>query len=147
MADNDKPKFDLPWATLLPVAAVLAGIVVQYKPLVSERPSVPSEKTAPVIAEQDVDARLWQDPIGVAQKQKALLDEQIDKGLAKKGSAESHDISALGELLCERTYTFPAPGRFLWVGARLEPGPYSKKAESRLRTRQAVLEGLSESGF
>ena len=85
MADNDKRKFDLPWATLLPVAAVLAGIVAQYKPLVSERPSVPIEKTAPIIAAQDVDARLWQDPIGVAQKQKALLDEKSEKGVAKKG--------------------------------------------------------------
>jgi hypothetical protein len=84
MADNDKRKFELPWATLLPVAAVLAGIVVQYKPLVSERPSVPVEKTAPVIAAQDVDARLWQDPIGVAQKQKTLLDEKIEKGVANR---------------------------------------------------------------
>ena len=74
MPDNDKRKFDLPWATLLPLMAVLAGVVAQYRPLVSERPSVPSEKTAPVIAAQDVDARLWQDPIGVAQKQKSLLE-------------------------------------------------------------------------
>ena len=27
MADNDKRKLDIPWATLLPLAAVLAGIV------------------------------------------------------------------------------------------------------------------------
>ena len=109
MADNDKRKLDLPWGTLLPLLAVLAGVIATYKPLVSERPSVPNEKTAPVIAEQDVDARLWQDPIGVAQKQKALLDEQIDKGVAKKGSAESHDSSALCNLLCERADTFQTP--------------------------------------
>ena len=29
----------------------------------------------------------------------------------------------------------------------LDAGPYSEQAESRLRARQAVLEGLSESGF
>jgi hypothetical protein len=86
MADNDKRKFDLPWGTLLPLLAVLAGVIARYKPLVSERPSVPTEKTAPVIAAQDVDARLWQDPIGVAQKQKALLDEQSEKGIEKKVS-------------------------------------------------------------
>lgn len=147
MADNDKRKLDIPWGTLLPLAAVLAGVLVQYKPLVSERPSVPNEKTAPVIAEQDVDARLWQDPIGVAQKQKALLDEQIDKGVAKKGSAESHDTSALCNLLCERADTFQAPGSVLLLAVMLDAGPYSEQAESRLRARQAVLEGLSESGF
>ena len=145
MADNDKRKFELPWATLLPVAAVLAGIVVQYKPLVSERPSVPVEKTAPVIAAQDVDARLWQDPIGVAQKQKALLDEKIEKGVARKGVAESHSIAALAALLHQDANTFP--GNVLLLAVMLDAGPYSEQAESRLRARQAVLEGLSESGF
>jgi hypothetical protein len=145
MADNDKPKFDLPWGTLLPLLAVLAGVVAQYKPLVSERPSVPSEKTAPVVAAQDVDARLWQDPIGVAQTQKALLDEQIEKGVAKNDSAESHDICALTDLLSQRATTFH--GRVLLLAVMLDAGPYSEQAESRLRARQAVLEGLSESGF
>src|SRR5207249_10754155 len=106
MADNDKRKFDLPWATLLPVAAVLAGIVVQYKPLVSEDQSVPREKTAAVIAAQDVDARLWQDPIGVAQKQKALLDTPKAEDAAKKTNAELHNITALATLLRERVKIF-----------------------------------------
>jgi hypothetical protein len=145
MADNNKPKFDLPWGTLLPLLAVLAGVIATYKPLVSERPSVPAEKTAPVIAAQDVDARLWQDPIGVAETQKALLDEQIEKGVVKKGSAESHDISALTCLLHEHACEFP--GRVLLLAVMVDSGPYSEQAESRLRTRVAVLEGLSESGF
>src|SRR5262245_32262189 len=145
MADNGKPKCELPWGTLLPVAAVLAGIVVQYKPLVSERPSVPVERTAQIIAAQDVDARLWQDPIGVAQKQKTMLDERIEKGVAKKGVAESHSIAALGALLQQDANTFP--GNVLLLAVMLDAGPYSEQAESRLRARQAVLEGLSESGF
>src|SRR6478672_8873653 len=106
MADNDKPKFDLPWGTLLPLLAVLAGVIATYKPLVSERPSVPSEKNAPVIAEQDVDARLWQDPLGVAQKQKALLDTLKTEDAAKKTAADLHNISALATLLRERVKTF-----------------------------------------
>src|SRR6478672_6043756 len=120
MADNDKPKFDLPWGTLLPLLAVLAGVVAQYKPLVSERPSVPSEKTAPVIAEQDVDARLWQDPIGVAQKQKALLDTTKTQDAAKKTTAELHDISALAALLHERVKTFD--GNVLLLAVMLDAG-------------------------
>ena len=145
MADNNKPKFDLPWGTLLPLLAVLAGVIATYKPLVSERPSVPSEKTAPVIAAQDVDARLWQDPIGVTQKQKSLLDEQIEKGVVKQGSAESHDICALTHRLSQSVSRFP--GHVLLLAVMLDAGPYSEQAESRLRARPAVLEGLSESGF
>src|SRR5436190_12977125 len=145
MAEEQPRKFDLPWGTLLPLLAVLAGVVAQYKPLVSERPSVPSEKNAPVVAAQDVDARLWQDPIGVAQKQKSLLDEQIEKGLAKTGVTGSHDICALSDLLYNRAGEFP--GHVLLLAVMLDAGPYSEQAESRLRARQAVLEGLSESGF
>jgi hypothetical protein len=147
MADNDKRKLDISWGTLLPLLAVLAGVIATYKPLVSERPSVPSEKTAPVIAEQDVDARLWQDPISVAQK--ALLDEQSEKGVEKKGVAESHKISALKELLDQDVKKFSniAPVPVLLLAVMLDAGPYSEQAESRLRARQAVLEGLSESGF
>src|SRR5258705_2757324 len=153
MADNDKRKFDLPWATLLPLMAVLAGVVAQYKPLVSERPSVPSEKTAPVIAAQDVDARLWQDPIGAAQKEKSLLNQQA-AGPAKEASAKLHDISALAALLDQDVKAFSnvvipliAPVPVLLLAVMLDAGPYSEQAESRLRARQAVLEGLSESGF
>jgi hypothetical protein len=147
MADNDKRKFDLPWATLLPLMAVLAGVVAQYKPLVSERPSVPSEKTAPVIAAQDVDARLWQDPIGVAQKQKSQLTQPGDPQ-AKEASAKLHDICALTALLDQDVKAFPEVARpVLLLAVMLDAGPYSEQAESRLRARHAVLEGLSESGF
>src|SRR5437762_6432076 len=147
MADNNKPKFDLPWGTLLPLLAVLAGVIATYKPLISERPSVPSEKTAPVIAALDVDARLWQDPIGVAQKQKALLDEQKEKGTAKPGVTERHLVTALTELLRKDVETFKndktvRDKRVLLLAVMLDAGPYSEQAESRLRARQAVLEEI-----
>jgi hypothetical protein len=145
MADNDNRKFDLPWATLLPLVAVLAGVVAQFKPLVSTRPAVAKEKAIPVIAEQDVDARLWQDPISVAQKQKSSLDEQIAAGAAKKGAEESHKISALRAHLHKRLEK--APENILLLAVMIEAGPYSEQGESRLRARPAVLEALSESGF
>jgi hypothetical protein len=144
MADSDKPKFDIPWATLLPLAAVLAGLVAHYKPLVSKRPTVPNENTIPVIAAQDVDARLWQDPFSVAEKQKSLLDAQI---VANKGSTESHNISALVELLSKRAMENPERERVLLLAVMVDAGPYSEQGESRLRARPAVLEALSESGF
>src|SRR3974377_1046038 len=106
MADNDKRKIDIPWATLLPLAAILAGVIVQYKPLVSERPSVPSEKTAPFIAQQDVVARLWQDPIGVAQKMVTLVDAEIKESRVPQDLWAQYDVSALAELLRENASKF-----------------------------------------
>lgn len=154
MAEEQTRKFDLPWATLLPLLAAVAGLVAQYKPLVSTRPPVSAQKSVQVIAEQDVEARLWQDPIAVAQKQKVLDDAEI----AVKRS-KSHEISALAELLKKRVRRLPKPDdadkrpaetpdkRILLLAVMLEAGPYSELAEARLRARRAVLEGLSESGF
>ena len=67
MSEETKPKFELPWGTLLPVLAALAGLIVQFRPLVTTRPAVAAEKAMPVIALEDVDARFWQDPIAAAQ--------------------------------------------------------------------------------
>src|SRR6266404_1226325 len=148
MADDDKRKFEaIPWATILPILAALAGLVAQYKPLVSTRPTVASEKPVPAIAKQDIDARLWQDPIGVAQKQKSVVDAQLGAGATKNSTAESHDIHALVELLHKRATDIPDQEHILLLAVMLDAGPYSEQAESRLRARHAVLEGLSESGF
>ena len=108
---------------LLPLLAVLAGVVAHYKPLVSTRPTVPSEKTIPVIAAQDVDARLWQDPFSVAQKQKSLLDAQIEAGAAKKGSTESHDIRRAGRAPSQtRDAEDENPERVLLLAVMIEAG-------------------------
>jgi hypothetical protein len=144
MADNDKRKLDIPWATLLPLAAVLAGVIATHKPLVSERPAAPNEKSIYVIAEQDVETRLWQDPISAAQKQKAVLDERFEKGLLKGDSSKSHDISALAGVL-RRATTFS--DHVLLLAVMIESGAQPEQGEARLRTRPAVLAGLSESGF
>ena len=145
MPEDQTRKFDVPWRTLLPLLAVLAGVLVQFKPLISPRPPVPSEKAVPVTAKQDVDARLWQDPISVAEKQKILLDADIKARLVPQDPSSLHDISTLHELLAKRVEIFHE--NVLLLGVMLDAGPYSEQGESRLRSRQAVLEGLSESGF
>jgi hypothetical protein len=158
MADEPTKKFDLPWGTLLPVLAAVAGLVAQYKPLVSSRPPVSPQKSVQVIAEQDVEARLWQDPIAVAQKQK-ILDDAQNAAQGTGNRSKSHEISALAGLLKKRVGRLTKPDdpdkrpagtvdqRILLLAVMLEAGPYSELAEARLRARRAVLEGLSESGF
>jgi hypothetical protein len=63
--------------------AILAEDIAQYRPLLSTRPMVPNEKPVPVLAKQDVDARLWRDPIGVAEKQKSVVDPQLGADATK----------------------------------------------------------------
>jgi hypothetical protein len=53
----------------------------------------------------------------------------------------------LVELLHKRATDIPDQEHILLLAVMLDAGPYSEQAESRLRARHAVLEGLSESGF
>lgn len=141
MADQEKRTLDLPWGTLLPVIAALAGVIAQHKPLVSSRPATPGEKTVEVTAEQDVDARLWQDPLVAAQKAK----ESHEADMLAKHEVVRHDLDALIDLLRKRTEK--PTSRVLLLAVMLDSGPYMEQSESRLRSRQAVLGGLSQSGF
>src|SRR5262249_34528433 len=84
---------------------------------------------------------------------------------AREAGAKLHDISALAALLDQDVKAFskiapvpvdvpsdvinnpPSGPPVLLLAVMLDAGPYSEQAESRLRARHAVLEGLSESGF
>lgn len=146
MAENEKRKLDIPWATLLPIVAVLAGLVAQYRPLVSVRPAVPSEKSIGLVAAQDVDARLWQDPLGVAQKERAALDADLLVKKVSPARVHRHTTKALAERI-KKSVDETDKQHVLVLAVMLDSGPYLEQAESRLRARQAVLEGLSESGY
>jgi hypothetical protein len=145
MAEENKRKFDIPWVTLLPVMAALAGVVAQFRPLVSARPGVPGEKSIPVIADQDVDARLWQDPIAVAQKEHAEITADVATGHPSRHHLGKHNLNELGALLHKEAQN--VAGQILLLGVMIDAGPYIEQSEGRLRARRAVLEGLSESGF
>jgi hypothetical protein len=137
MAEAEKTKFDIPWGTLLPLIAILGGIIAQYKPLISERPAAPGEKAVEVIAEQDVDARLWQDPVAVARKEKEAHKAEAKPNKQIESLALSIKLHAKSE----------SPDHILLLAVMLDAGPYIEQSESRLRSRQAVLQALSEGKF
>ena len=145
MADAEKQKFDIPWGTLLPVIAIIAGIVVQYKPLVSSRPPVPAEKSVEPIAEQDVDARLWQDPFAAAEKERATHEAEVRPGSAT--DPKRHEFDRLANLLLKTKNEMAPENRIFLLCVMVDSGPYVEQGESRLRVRQAVLEGLSQGNF
>ncbi len=145
MADEGKPRFEIPWATLLPLVAALAGVIAQFRPLVSARPSIPNTRPLGVIAQQDVDARMWQDPLAVAQKAKEQMDaDALARGVSER-QVDRHKLATLKQMI-EDAATARA-GKVLLFAVMLDSGPNIEQAESRLRLRQAVLEGLNESGF
>lgn len=144
MAEREsKAGSSIPWANVTALlVAVAGGLSLLIEPLVSSRPQKGSPPVA-VSGAQDVDARLWQDPLRVAiedfQKSAAgnrpELIARIDQHLRdlrtgipkRRGSADYPRLIILPVLI---------PG-----------GPYSEDNERRLRTRQAVVSGLGASGF
>lgn len=143
MADEGKPRFEIPWATLLPLVVALAGLIAQFRPLVSARPSIPNSKPIDFTALQDVDARLWQDPLVVAAKAKERLDSDLLTSGVATSRMERHTFDALVETVRQEA----SRNRTTLLAVMLDAGPYIEQEESRLRARQGVLEGLNESGY
>ena len=153
MAEPTKSKVEVPWGTLLPLIAALAGILAHYRPLVSSRPPAPGEKSIEPVAEQDVDASLWQDPLVAAEKQFEAHEREreqpnVQEPISPEGShALRHNLDALANLIKSKTSGLQDQHQILLLAVMIDAGPYVEQGESRLRSRRAVLEGLSRSGF
>lgn len=102
---------------------------------------------------QAVNARLWQDPLGVV-----IADQQRDKKM--RNDSNAHSIDTFQDIFIEKC--FPKAGtcplardrlfaefsrRFQICAVMIPGGPYVEDVERRLRARRAVIEGLGEAGF
>ncbi len=117
------------------IAAVSAAYVGWHSlSLVSNRPSEQDIGKHPIVAAQDIDARLWQDPFTAVEKD----DQASLQSLKKDDEPHSFDHVFLN-------YT---PGsRVLALAVALPGDPYPESAETRRRLRYAVLAGLHEEGY
>ena len=145
MAESEsKGGGSIPWVNLTALLmAVAGGISLLLQPLVSSRPQKGS-RPVEAIAEQDVDARLWQDPLRVA-----IEDFEKTAG-AEKANALKRPEGHLQNLRAEVKKYEAADGadkRLLILPVAIPGGPYAENNERRLRFRQAVISGLAASGF
>lgn len=122
--------------------AVAGGISAFFQPIVSSRPQKGSP-TVEIKGEQDIDARLWQDPLRVAL-------EHFEKSYATNPAYESSVratrlAGVQSEIVQERVD--PTKQRLLILPVMIPGGPYAEDNEGRLRTREAVVSGLAVSGY
>ena len=89
---------------------------------------------------------MWEDPLVVVQKQRAILEADPKSKNVPPGVVQPHSTAALAHRITE-VASEAKGGQVLLLAVMLDSGPYLEQAESRLRGRQAVMEGLSESGF
>jgi hypothetical protein len=114
------------------VALLAAGVLIKHDELRSSRPN-DSERVKFVPAGlQDVEARLWQDPFAAIEKHDG------------RSKTESHVPQQLRDRIKEIVQT---GGQVRIIGVSLFGGSYSEAAESRRRTRFAVLSALGFHGY
>jgi hypothetical protein len=129
------------------LAAVAAGVIlVRQVPWEDSRPLGVEPKPYRYEAEQDIDARLWQDPLGAVARGR----QEYRKG-HESVRTDAPALDPPGHSACDlkgRIDTLRGDGRRpLIVGAMVSGGPYPDDAEVRRRARYAVLAGLSQMGF
>jgi hypothetical protein len=140
----EKPRksFDLPWPAIAAALVAVGGVFVYLNPLQTSRPA---ERTGPHLNFnhlQDVDARLWQDPLRTTAEHERTVQEQKRAGTDVSVEDSLHSVNTLRQKLN------PPSSSDYWVLAVMIPGgSYAEYSEARLRTRQAVLEALGAENY
>ena len=138
--ESKKRSVDLPWATI--VVAILAttgGFFLYLNPLQTSRPTERAGFQLNLDRPQDVDARLWEDPLRTATEHEARVILRPKDSPEFKQENERHDPAHFWD------QKKPSES---WVLAVMIPGgSYAEYTEIRLRTRQAVLEALGAANY
>ena len=124
---------------LMAVALLAAGVLVRTLPLESARPHDATPPSASAVGEQDVRARLWQDPFEVVPR--VARRETRDQRAARFANDPLHRPDSLTGQLARAT----ADGnpKVTVLGVMVFGTPYAEDVETRRRMRYAVLSGLA----
>src|SRR6266542_2414471 len=134
----------LPAAGILWLALLGAGALFLHQvPWQGSRPLAPEPKAYGYAAQQDVDARLWQDPLGAVARGR----EEARKRSAVRPGQGTHQLGHRAVDLACTIRNKRYDGEVLVMGVMASGGPYPEYAEFRRRARYAILAGLNETGF
>jgi len=116
--------------TVIALLTVVGGLFIASKKVSSDRPVSPAEGDSTSISDQQVQARLWEDP----------LDWKTNQPQAGGEAA----FELLRRQIAERAPDDPRP---TLLPVMIHGGPYGEDQESRIRSRFAVISALGESGY
>jgi hypothetical protein len=139
------------------IVAIAAGFLIYQSPLQSSRPGTTDSQHRRALAEQQVRARLWQDPLAAAEEhahaesaQGKTFDFRVGRGTptASEKVSERNDHHAVKVLTDDIARAIKKPPGHVTVLLVMVPGgPYVEGTESRLRTRYAVVSALGVACF
>ncbi|HEY9108083.1 MAG TPA: hypothetical protein VIN58_15480, partial [Roseateles sp.] len=127
---------------IVAVVLLAAGVLLVREPLQTTRLPVNEARLEQHYSKQDVEARLWQDPLAAIARYRT----EARKNDPKKFADDDRRRTALGLAQEVRAIAAKEPRRQPQVLAvMMSGGPYSEYVESRRRTRYAVLAALNAS--
>jgi hypothetical protein len=149
VAEKEEKSTSIPWFPLITLIGVSSGALLFFSQLTSSRPGGGDQRLASnTFDDQTVDARLWQDPLGVI-----VADPEKDQ---KK--PDIHSVRHFQELLIKKCFTkseicmlsaicplkeeFRFAKQWQILAVMIPGGPYVEDVERRIRSRRAVIEGL-----
>ncbi len=151
MESSERGQLALPVAGVFVLLATVGGFIWFDKPLQTRRPQQPRDYVQASFSDEDLQARLWQDPFG------PVFADRLEEGSA---AAHRDKLAKTAELVSKRTLGALAeskddaeePGQYespsVIVMPVMVPGSsYFEDAEARRRTRQAIVSALAVKGY
>jgi len=156
MAEKEETSRDFPWLPLITLIAAGSGVALLLPQITSSRPGGGDPRLVDTFDPQSINARLWQDPVGVVNaEQETRKQSQPDDS--------THSIEVFRHLLIEKSLpeltvspltrerqTAEWLQRFNSLNicvVMIPGGPYVEDVERRVRARRAVIEGLGQVGY
>ena len=129
---------------LISIVLMASGIFVRTVPLESMRPSNPDRIKLSCASQQDVEARLWQDPFTVM--------HQVKKREPHERCMEAiedwaHHPTMLGQSISHKSKRQSKRRQVIVLPVMIPGGPYFEDSETRRRSRYAVVMALLHLGL
>jgi hypothetical protein len=152
MADKSFQPATVPVSAMMMLVLAAGGTWLYFSSLTSSRPPPQASEAYGTIGNQDVDARLWQDPFKAVQARRLTAATTRSSGPVPRGEpfimCGRHDLEDIRRQIVRQQQEAAAQGSgVLVLPVIVSAGPYGELAELRLRTRVAVLEALSACGL
>lgn len=138
---------NLPVTAVVVTALAAGGVFLMQEPLSSHRHKEPAQTVAIQSQEENVDARLWQDPMyAINNDWTNLVSYVVQQGKLPPSAVLPHTIKTLSEGWHEHGASLDNQRRLQLV-VMMPSEPYADDAEHRRRQRYALVTALAASGY
>jgi hypothetical protein len=167
MAEQEEKSAPIPWLPLITLIGAGSGFLLLFPQLTSSRPGGGDSRLAGnTFDHQTIDARLWQDPLGVAISDREKNEKRGEE--AKQKNSAAHSVVEFQKLLIKKCFAdsanYPLVRPIIYplddelrledqasqvqvLAVMIPGGPYVEDVERRLRSRRAVIEALGVADY